>query len=59
MEVCKLFEQSYLGSIIKAAEHALSYKLPIVRLTDKIASIFVPVVLSFSGFTFIGMTKID
>ena len=49
----ELFEQSYLGSIIKAVEHALSYKLPIVRLTDKIASIFVPVVLSLSVLTFV------
>ena len=53
VEVSKLFEQSYLGSIIKAVEHAISYKLPIVRLTDKIASIFVPVVLSLSVLTFV------
>ncbi len=53
VEVEKLFEQSFLGSIIKAVEQALSYKLPIVRLTDKIARIFVPAVLTLSIVTFI------
>ena len=43
-----------LSQIIKLVEEAQSSKAPIERLVDKVAGIFVPVVLGLAGLTFMG-----
>ena len=46
--------KSVLGQIIKLVEHAQATKPPIQKLVDKIAAIFVPVVILLAIITFIG-----
>ena len=43
-----------LGRIIKLGENAQSGKAPVQRLVDKVAAVFVPVVLAISALTFLG-----
>jgi P-type Cu+ transporter len=47
-------DNSVLGKIIKVVEEAQGSKAPIQKLADKIASIFVPVVVIIAIITFIG-----
>jgi len=47
-------EDMVLSQIIKLVEEAQAGKAPIERLADKVAGIFVPVVLGLAGLTFLG-----
>ena len=53
VEVTKLENESVLSSIIKAVEDAQGTKAPIQRMADKIASVFVPIVIGIAVLTFI------
>ena len=62
IEVQKVGESSYLGSIIAAVENTLENKLPIQRITDELASIFVPIVITLALITYVywySFAKID
>lgn len=52
-EVTALGKNSVLGNIIKLVEEAQGSKTPIQRFADRIASIFVPVVLIIALITFV------
>lgn len=54
MEVKKESTETILAEIIRTVDEAQSYKAPIQRLADKIASVFVPIVIFISLFTFLG-----
>ncbi len=54
IKVNQIGKGTMLAQIIQTVEEAQRFKPPIQRLADKIASIFVPVVISISGFTFLG-----
>ncbi len=47
-------QNSVLGQIIKLVEDAQGSKAPIQQLADKVASVFVPVIILIAIFTFIG-----
>lgn len=53
LEVSAKGKNSLLGQIIKMVEDAQNDKAPIQRLADKVASIFVPTVISLAVLTFI------
>ena len=58
-EVVAIGDNSVLGQIVKMVEEAQGSKAPIQKLADKIASVFVPVIiliaiLSFLGWLFLG-----
>jgi len=53
-EITAIGENSILNQIIKMVEDAQSSKAPIQKLADKIASIFVPVIILVAIMTFIG-----
>ncbi|MBV6419118.1 MAG: Copper-exporting P-type ATPase [Ignavibacteriaceae bacterium] len=53
-EVTAVGDNSVLGQIIKMVEEAQGSKAPIQKMADKIASIFVPVIILIALFTFIG-----
>ncbi|MDR1976992.1 MAG: cadmium-translocating P-type ATPase [Campylobacteraceae bacterium] len=53
VRVEKLYQDTVLFEIIKLLKEAENRKMPIARLADKIASIFVPVVIAISAVTFI------
>lgn len=50
---------STLSQIIRLMEESQSYKAPIQKITDKIASIFVPVVISIATLSFFGWILIS
>jgi Cu+-exporting ATPase len=52
--VTQIGDNSVLGQIIRLVEHALAAKPPIQKLVDKIAGIFVPIVILLALSTFIG-----
>lgn len=51
-EITALGDNSVLGQIIKMVEQAQASKAPIQKLADKIASVFVPVVIIIAVITF-------
>ena len=51
-EVTALGENSVLGQIIKMVEQAQGSKAPIQQLADKVASVFVPVIILIATITF-------
>lgn len=53
-EVTAIGDTSVLGQVIKMVEDAQGSKAPIQKLADKIASVFVPVIILISIATFIG-----
>ncbi len=53
-EVTAIGDNSILGQIIKMVEEAQVSKAPIQKLADKIAAIFVPVIIIIAIFTFVG-----
>ncbi len=53
-EVTAIGENSVLGQIIKLVEDAQGSKAPIQKLADKIAAVFVPIIILISILTFIG-----
>nr|MCU0333022.1 heavy metal translocating P-type ATPase [Ignavibacteriaceae bacterium] len=53
-EVTALGDNSILGQIIKLVEEAQGSKAPIQKIADKIASIFVPVIILIAILTFLG-----
>jgi Cu+-exporting ATPase len=57
-EVTALGDNSILGQIIKLVEEAQGSKAPIQKLADKVASVFVPVVIVIALVTFVIWTFI-
>ncbi len=53
-EVTALGENSVLGHIIKMVEQAQGSKAPIQQLADKVAAVFVPVIILIAILTFFG-----
>jgi len=53
-EVTAIGDNSILGQIIKMVEEAQGSKAPIQKLADKIAAVFVPVIILISILTFAG-----
>ncbi len=53
LRALKIGKETMLAQIIRLVEAAQGSKAPIQRLADKIASIFVPVVISIAALTFI------
>lgn len=49
-----LGKDTHLGDMINALAQAQGSKAPIARLADKVASIFVPIVISLATLTFLG-----
>ena len=58
-KVTEIGDNSVLGQIIKLVEHAQATKPPIQKLVDKIAGIFVPVVILLAIITFIAWFVFD
>ena len=54
LQVQKVGEDTTLAQIIHLVEEAGGSKAPIARLADRIAGIFVPVVMSIAAITFVG-----
>jgi Cu+-exporting ATPase len=53
-EVSAIGDNSILGQIIKLVEEAQGSKAPIQKLADKIAAVFVPVIILIAAITFFG-----
>jgi Cu+-exporting ATPase len=53
LRATRIGKETALGQIIRLVEEAQGSKAPIQRLADKVASIFVPVVISLAVITFI------
>lgn len=54
IETTAVGEQSKLSRIIALVEHAQTKKAPVQRLVDKVAAVFVPVVVAIALATFVG-----
>ena len=54
VETTAVGEQSTLARIIALVEHAQANKAPVQKLVDKVAAIFVPVVIAIAALTFLG-----
>jgi len=52
-EVTRIGDETTLGQIIQLVDEAQSSKAPIQRFADRVAAIFVPVVLGLAGLTFL------
>ncbi len=53
-KVTRVGEDSLLGQIIKLVENAQGSKAPIQKLADKVASVFVPIIIVIAFLTFFG-----
>ncbi len=53
-EAEKVGEETLLAQIIKTVQQAQASKAPVQKLVDRIAAIFVPIVISISVLTFLG-----
>ena len=53
-EVTAIADNSILGQIIKLVEEAQGSKAPIQKLADRIAAVFVPVIILIAAITFFG-----
>ena len=53
-EVSELGDNSVLGQIIRLVEEAQASKAPIQKIADKVASVFIPIVIIIAFITFIG-----
>lgn len=53
MEAIKVGQETMLAQIIKMVQEAQGSKAPVQKIVDKIAGIFVPVVISIAVFTFL------
>ena len=54
IKVTKTSKQTVLAQIIQTVEQTQSFKAPIQKLADKVAGIFVPVVIGLAFLTFLG-----
>ncbi|MBL1212901.1 MAG: copper-translocating P-type ATPase [Ignavibacteriae bacterium] len=52
-EITEIGDNSVLGQIIKLVEEAQASKAPIQKLADKVASVFVPIVILIAVITFV------
>lgn len=59
IEVTHIYEDSSISKIIKLVEEASNSKMPISRIVDKVARIFVPVVIGIACLTAIVWAFID
>lgn len=53
MEVSRVGEETLLSQIIRLVEEAQGSKAPIARLADKVAGVFVPVVMAIAAIAFL------
>ncbi len=53
-EVSELGDNSVLGQIIRLVEEAQASKAPIQKIADKVAAVFIPVVIGIAALTFFG-----
>ncbi|HXX57654.1 MAG TPA: heavy metal translocating P-type ATPase [Thermodesulfovibrionales bacterium] len=53
MQATRIGRETALGQIIRLVEEAQGSKAPIQRLADKVASVFVPTVISLAAVTFV------
>lgn len=54
MRASRAFDESRIADIASLADQAVVHEAPIARLTDRIAGIFIPVVLGLATLTFLG-----
>lgn len=58
MEATAVGEDTALANIIRLVDEATSTKAPIERMADKIAGVFVPIVLALAALTFVGWVAV-
>ncbi|MBN1213662.1 MAG: copper-translocating P-type ATPase [candidate division Zixibacteria bacterium] len=59
MKVTAAGEESYLARIIRLVTEAQEKKAPVQKLADRVASVFVPIVIALAGITFIAWYLLD